>query len=84
MPERSAATAPGARQRERTKAALSGVVDVLTLAGQQIDLFHEYRTRLSADSVTGKFDVREATTAFPDESEVQDNASDAAEQSALH
>ncbi len=29
----------------------------------------EYRTRLIADAVTGKLDVREATAAFPDEPE---------------
>ena len=33
---------------------------------QQVDLLHEYRTRLIADVVTGKFDVREAVAALPE------------------
>jgi type I restriction enzyme S subunit len=35
----------------------------------QIDLLREYRTRLIADVVTGKLDVREAAAALPDEPE---------------
>ena len=50
----------------------------------KIDLLHEYRTRLIADVVTGKLDVREAVATLPSESEMQDTASDMAEQSALH
>ena len=34
---------------------------------QEIDLLREYRTRLIADIVTGKFDVREAAARLPDE-----------------
>ena len=37
-------------------------------ARREIDLLHEYRTRLIADVVTGKLDVREAAAKFPDES----------------
>ena len=33
---------------------------------RQIDLLREYRTRLIADAVTGKFDVREAAAALPE------------------
>ena len=33
---------------------------------QEIDLLHEYRTRLMADVVTGKLDVREAAAALPE------------------
>lgn len=33
---------------------------------RQISLFHEYRTRLIADVVTGKLDVREAAAALPE------------------
>ena len=33
---------------------------------RQIDLLHEYRTRLIADVVTGKLDVREAAAALPE------------------
>jgi type I restriction enzyme S subunit len=34
---------------------------------REIDLIREYRTRLIADVVTGKLDVRAATTALPEE-----------------
>ena len=33
----------------------------------EIDLLREYRTRLVADVVTGKVDVRDAATRLPDE-----------------
>jgi len=35
-------------------------------ANSQISLFHEYRARLIADTVTGKIDVREAAEALPE------------------
>ena len=35
-------------------------------AHREIDLLHEYRTRLIADVVTGKLDVREAATGLPE------------------
>ena len=35
-------------------------------AQREINLLHEYRTRLIADVVTGKFDVREAAAALPE------------------
>ncbi len=35
-------------------------------ARHQIDILHEYRTRLIADVVTGKLDVREAAAALPE------------------
>jgi len=34
---------------------------------EEIDLLREYRTRLIADVVTGKLDVREAAARLPDE-----------------
>jgi type I restriction enzyme S subunit len=37
---------------------------------REIELLREYRTRLVADVVTGKLDVREAATKLPDESEL--------------
>ena len=36
------------------------------LGDREIDLLHEYRTRLIADVVTGKLDVREAAAALPE------------------
>src|SRR5680860_1369626 len=38
-------------------------------AKREIDLLREYRTRLIADVVTGKLDVREAAAGLPDEAE---------------
>lgn len=40
----------------------------------EITLLHEYRTRLVADVVTGKLDVRAASQALPDEDHVCDDA----------
>ncbi|MEI6321154.1 MAG: restriction endonuclease subunit S [Pseudomonadota bacterium] len=41
---------------------------------REIDLLREYRTRLVADVVTGKLDVREAATRLPDEDLLPDLA----------
>ena len=41
-------------------------------ARRQIELVQEYRTRLMADVVTGKLDVREAVAQLPDEADNQD------------
>ena len=40
--------------------------------GRQIELLQEYRTRLIADVVTGKLDVREAAAHLPDGTDDQD------------
>ncbi len=42
---------------------------------RQISLLREYRTRLIADVVTGKLDVREAAARLPEEAPVGDSAS---------
>ena len=39
---------------------------VINQTRRQIDLLREYRTRLTADVVTGKLDVREAAAALPE------------------
>jgi type I restriction enzyme S subunit len=44
---------------------------------REISLLREYRTRLIADVVTGKLDVREAAAKLPDESEKSDSVDDA-------
>ena len=51
---------------------------------EEIELLREFRTRLIADVVTGKLDVREAAASLPDESEVQGLAPDSGEQSTVH
>ena len=40
---------------------------VTTRLDREIELLREYRTRLVADVVTGKLDVREAAARLPDE-----------------
>ena len=45
---------------------LAVLVDASITAQRQIELFREYRTRLIADVVTGKLDVREAAAALPE------------------
>ena len=49
-----------------TTSALAATLDT---AHREIDLLREYRTRLIADVVTGKLDVREAAARLPDEVE---------------
>ena len=53
---------------ERDTAAVN-----IAIARRQIDLLQEYRTRLIADVVTGKLDVREAAALLPDESEDEES-----------
>ena len=47
--------------------ATADIDTAITRARRQIDLVQEYRTRLIADVVTGKLDVREAAAQLPDE-----------------
>ena len=49
--------------KKRTSRLTAGIVR----ARRQIELLEEYRTRLIADVVTGKLDVREAALGLPDE-----------------
>ena len=55
------------RDTEELSAAIGKAV-------KEIDLLREYRTRLIADVVTGKLDVREAATGLPEEEPVADEA----------
>ena len=48
---------------------LSSLVKLGDSAKRQINLLREYRTRLIADMVTGKLDVREAAARLPDGTE---------------
>lgn len=47
--------------------ALIGLTESESLVKNEMELITEYRTRLIADVVTGKLDVREAAAALPDE-----------------
>jgi type I restriction enzyme, S subunit len=44
----------------------SELESALSVARRELDLLHEYRTRLTADIVTGQLDVREAASKLPD------------------
>jgi type I restriction enzyme S subunit len=48
---------------------LSGIITAISRLEREIELLREYRTRLVADVVTGKLDVREAAAGLPDEGE---------------
>ena len=52
-----------------TQRATANVELALRVANREISLLHEYRTRLIADVVAGKLDVREAAARLPDEVE---------------
>ena len=51
--------------------ATAGIDSSIVRARQQIDLVKEYRTRLIADMVTGKLDVREVAARLSDEADHQ-------------
>jgi type I restriction enzyme S subunit len=51
------------------KSKFSDLDRTLAAAGREISLLREYRTRLIADVVTGKLDVREAALVLPEEVE---------------
>ena len=55
-----------ANQIEMTSA---GIDAAIARARRQVELVQEYRTRLIADVVTGKLDVREAAADLPDEND---------------
>jgi len=49
--------------------ATASIDSAIIRANREIKLLNEYRTRLIADVVTGKLDVREAAASLPDESQ---------------
>jgi type I restriction enzyme S subunit len=54
---------------ERIKREVAPVAEAMAKAAQEIGLIRDYRTRLIADVVTGKLDVREAAANLPNEVE---------------
>ena len=52
--------------------ATADIDTAVARARRQIELVQEYRTRLIADVVTGKLDVREAAAQLPDESDEEE------------
>ena len=57
---------------EHLDKATADIDDTMARARRQIELLQEYRTRLVADVVTGKLDVREAAALLPDDLEDED------------
>ena len=53
--------------------ATANIDAAITRTRRQIELLREYRTRLIADVVTGKLDVREAAARLPEVSEPVEN-----------
>ena len=54
---------------EHLDRATTNIEAAIARARRQVQLVEEYRTRLIADVVTGKLDVREASAQLPDEAE---------------
>ena len=66
---RGIAVAPAHEQRlvaRQIEARTAGLNTATNRANREIELLREYRTRLIADVVTGKLDVREAAAALPE------------------
>jgi type I restriction enzyme S subunit len=57
---------------EAFKERTTPLVWAISRLEREIDLLREYRTRLVADVVTGKLDVREAAARLPDEEPLAD------------
>lgn len=54
---------------ELIEQSISGLEETIETTQRELELISEYRTRLIAEVVTGKLDVREAAAALPDELE---------------
>ena len=57
--------------------ATTGIDRAISRLEREIALLREYRTRLAADVVTGKLDVREAAAQLPDEAPIESVEDDA-------
>lgn len=58
------------------RSATEGINTAITRTEREITLMQEYRTRLTADIVTGKLDVREAAAKLPDPPEPETGIED--------
>ena len=66
------AVPPRSEQEEiigKVREETSSLRHAIARARRQMELLQEYRTKLIADVVTGKLDVREAATSLPDEAD---------------
>ena len=67
---------PRSEQKEISDAlndAIANIASSINRANREIELLHEYRTRLIADVVTGKLDVREAAANLPELEAIADS-----------
>jgi len=64
---------------ETLDAAIANNVKAAEQAQEEIDLLNEYRTRMIADVVTGKLDVREAAAKLPEEPDEPELVEEAAD-----
>jgi type I restriction enzyme, S subunit len=68
---------PSSREAQQIASSLGGRLEQLSTfvesAEREVELMLEYRTRLIADVVTGKLDVREAAARLPDEGDAGDD-----------
>lgn len=64
---------------EHIEAATRDLVAASERAQREIKLLHDYRTRLIADVVTGKLDVRKASAQLPDETEAEEEVEELGE-----
>ena len=62
---------------EHLDKATADIDTAIDRARRQIELVEEYRTRLVADVVTGKLDVREASAQLPEEDDDRDSTEEA-------
>ena len=79
MAARAVALPPVAEQDAIVRHLMNALTTVNTGVGKghdQIALYREYHTRLIADVVTGKLDVREAAARLPDEPEESEQLAD--------
>jgi len=64
---------------DRIESESSGLIYAVSRLEREVELLREYRTRLVADVVTGKLDVREAAALLPDEDCAADRVHEEAE-----
>jgi len=71
---------PGPQEQVKLSAIIrestTNINTAITRTKREIELLDEYRTRLIADVVTGKLDVREAAAALPEIDPLADNEPD--------
>lgn len=68
---------------EHIENRIEGIISTITRTEREIELLNEYRTKLAADVVTGKLDVREAAKGLPEELVVESDGADSTDETDL-